>query len=81
MPALGAIVAWVLANPAILAAGTAAVQDVINLVTGAANLHKAGVLTDDQLSAVWTAVGVDVQSADDAWDKSKAAHAAAAGTP
>jgi len=78
MPALGAIIAWVMANPAILAAGASAVQDVINLVTGAFNLHKAGVLTDEQLAAVWTAVGVDVQSADDAWDKAKAAHAAAA---
>lgn len=77
MPAIGAIIAWVMANPAIIAAGTAAVKDVINLVTGAANLHAAGVLTDAQLAAVWAAVGVDVQSADDAWDKAKAAHQAA----
>lgn len=77
MPALGAIIAWVMANPAIIAAGTAAVKDVINLVTSAFNLHAAGVLTDDQLAAVWTAVGVDVQSADDAWAAAKTAHAAA----
>lgn len=77
MPAIGAIIAWVMANPAIIAAGTSAIKDVINLVTGAANLHAAGVLTDAQLAAVWTAVGVNVQDADDAWDKAKAAHAAA----
>lgn len=78
MPAIGAIIAWIMANPAILAAGQAAVQDVINLVTSAINLHSQGVLTDAQLSQIWAGVGVDVQAADDAWAAAKAARAAKA---
>lgn len=81
MPALGAIIAWVMSNPAIIGAGVTAVQDVIQLVTSAFNLNKAGVMTDAQLAAVWAAVGVDVQSADDAWAAAKTAHAASVGAP
>lgn len=76
MPSLAAIIAWVMANPAIVSAGTEVVREVINLVTSAINLHKAGVLTDAQLAAIWAQVGVNVQQADDAWDAAKAAHAA-----
>ncbi len=75
MPSLAAIIGWILANPGIIAAGEAAIKDAINLVTSAISLHQAGVMTDEQLAAVWAAVGVDVQAADAAWDAAKAAHA------
>lgn len=79
MPGIAAIIAWIISNPAIVAAGEAAVQDVVNFVTGAIALNKAGVMTDAQLAQVWAAVGVNVQAADDAWDAAKAAHAAKKG--
>lgn len=79
MPALASILAWVLTNPQIIAAGEAALQDVINFVTGASALHKQGVLSDAQLAQVWAAMGVNIQTADDAWDAALAAHVAKKG--
>lgn len=75
--ALAAVIAVIEANPALIALGQSAVQGVVKLVQDAYALHQAGVLTDDQLTAVWAAVGVDVQQADDGW---KAAEAARKGT-
>lgn len=81
MPALSAIIAFIMANPAIVSLGESAVAAVVKLATDAWNLHAQGVLTDDQLAAIWTAVGVDVTSADAAWDAALAAHKAAAPQP
>lgn len=78
LAALEAAVAWVEANPAIIALGQSAVQGVVQLIKDAYALHQQGVLTDDQLTAVWSAVGVDVQQADDGWVAAEAVRKGAA---
>ena len=77
MASLSSVIAFILANPQWIALGESAISSVVKLVTDAFTLHKAGVLTDQQLSDVWAAVGVDVASADAAWDAAVAAHQAA----
>lgn len=71
--ALAAVVAFIEANPALIALGQSAVKGVVKLAQDAFALHQAGVLTDDQLTAVWAAVGVDVQQADAGWVAAEAA--------
>lgn len=78
MATLTAIIGWIMANPQIIALGEKAVGDLIGWVTQAWNLHAQGVLTDDQLAAVWAAVGVNVNQADTAWVAALAAHKGAA---
>ena len=81
MPALSAIIAFIMANPALVSLGESAVAAVVKLATDAWNLHAQGVLNDQQLSDIWAAVGVDVASADAAWDAALKAHQAAQAKP
>lgn len=77
MATISAIIAAIMANPALLSLGENAVASAIKFATDAFNLHSQGVLTDAQLTAVWTAMGVNVQTADAKWDAALAAHNAA----
>ncbi len=72
MPAIGSIIAYLLANPQVLALGVDGVKSVVNFVTGLFALHAAGVLTDQQLADLWTSMGVDVASANKHWEDAKA---------
>jgi hypothetical protein len=76
MPAIGAIIAMILANPQLIALGESAVAAAVKFITDAFNLHAQGVLTDAQLAAIWAAMGVNVAAADAKWDAALAAHRA-----
>lgn len=81
MPALAAVISFIMSNPALISLGESAVAAVVKLATDAWNLHSQGVLTDQQLSDIWAAVGVDVVNADAAWDAALKAHQAAVPQP
>lgn len=63
-----AVIAWIAANPEIIAMGETAVVNMVQAVIDAWNRHKQGELTDAQLQAEWEACGVRVQAAIDAWN-------------
>lgn len=68
MPTIGAIIAFILANPAIVTAGEAAIVGAVQAAIDAWNRFHSGALTADQLQAEWTAMGVDVAAANAAWE-------------
>jgi hypothetical protein len=72
MPGIGAIIAYLMANPQVVALGINGAQSVISFLTGLFALHSAGVLTDAQLAQIWSSMGVDVQAANDHWEQAKA---------
>jgi len=67
MPAIGAIIAWIVANPQVIAAGSQAIVNMVQAAIDLWNRHKQGELTDAQLQAAWEAEGIRVQAAIDAW--------------
>lgn len=67
MPAIGVIIAWIVANPQVIVAGE---QAIVNMVQAAIDLwrrYQQKELTDEELLAAWEAEGIKVQSAIDAW--------------
>lgn len=80
MAAISAIIAAIMANPALVSLGESTVAAAVKFTTDAFTLHSQGVLTDAQLAAVWAAMGVNVQAADAKWDAALAAHNATKGT-
>lgn len=67
MASIGAIIAWIVSNPATIAAGEAAIVNLVQAAINAWNRHKQGELTDVQLQAAWAAEGIKVKAANDAW--------------
>lgn len=67
MPAIGAIIAWILANPQILVAGEQAIVNAVKAAIALWERYQQGELTDAQLQAAWEAEGIRVQAAVDAW--------------
>jgi hypothetical protein len=68
MPAIGAILSFILANPAIVQAGEQVLVGAIQAAIDAWNRWHSGDLTADQLQAEWAAMGIDVKAANDAWE-------------
>lgn len=64
---IGAIIAWIVANPQVVVAGEQAIVNLVQAAIDAWNRHKQGELTDAELAAAWEAEGIRVQSAIDAW--------------
>lgn len=58
------VIAFVEANPAIVALGSEAVQSAISFVKSVFAAHAAGVLTDEQIATAWAMVTAGVQDAD-----------------
>lgn len=65
---IAAIIAWILANPQIVMQGAQVIVNMIKAVIAAWERHQQGELTDEQLQAAWTAEGIKVQDAIDAWN-------------
>lgn len=68
MPAIGAIIAWIVANPQVIIQGEQAIVNLVQAAIDAWNRHKQGELTDAQLTAAWEAEGIKVQKAIDDWN-------------
>ena len=68
MASIGAIIAWIVANPAVIAAGEQAIVNLVQAAIDLWNRHKQGELTDAELHAMWDAEGIKVQAAIDAWN-------------
>lgn len=68
MPSIAAILAFILANPAIVTAGEAVIVSTVQAAIDAWNRFHSGALTLDQLQAEWAAMGIDVKAANDAWE-------------
>lgn len=68
---IAAIIAWIVAHPQETIDDALAVEKaVVSAVESAIALWKrfqAGEMTDVQLQAAWTAEGIKVQAANDAW--------------
>jgi len=62
---MGAILA-ILSNPAIISALVTAGEDAVQFVMSTINMHKAGELTDAQITALWSAAGASEKQATDA---------------
>lgn len=68
MAGIGAIIAWIVANPQVIVAGEQAIVNLVQAAIDLWNRHKQGELTDAQLQAAWEAEGIKVQAAIDAWN-------------
>lgn len=55
-----AVIAWLVANPQIVAGGEQVVVDAVKAAIAAWDSFNSGALTQDQLQAEWTAAGVDL---------------------
>lgn len=69
MPGIGAILAWILANPQTVLAGEQAIVTAVQAAIDAWNRWHSGALTTEQLQAEWAAMGVDVSAANAAWER------------
>lgn len=68
MPAIGAVLAWIVANPAIVMAGEQAIVTAVQAAIDAWNRWHSGALTTEQLQEEWRLMGVDVSAANAAWE-------------
>lgn len=66
---IGGVIAWIIANPATVAAGEGAVVDLVQRAIAIWQRSQQGTLTDQQLSDAWAAEGIDVAAAADLANK------------